>query len=126
MYADRQQWLKDLDRWKGDLKGWDAELAYAVEELRRVEAALAAHRSALDNYRNELQGEAELLAARDAAAGEYVSGEPMAGFDSSIEPHPERAARHVQLWDAHERLKRYHHGIIAKVHLLLGAVTEPM
>jgi len=40
--------------------------------------------------------------------------------------HDAMAARHPQRRETHERLKKYHHAVIARVSVLLKAIAKPV
>lgn len=126
LLADRRHWLNDLTRWQHDLSTWRQELASAIAELRRAEVALEDHRRALESYGDELQGEKDILVEFEVAVGDFESGESVPGAVTPAEMHEVRAGRHPHLWDAHERLKKYHHSVVAKITMLLKALAEPM
>ena len=126
MHADHRQWAEALSQWKDDLAIWHRELIRAGEELRQAGAALDAHAAGLDAH-------ARLLNREDAEVEDHEHliacvERGQAGHDRIGEAggHEAEAARFRRLQDAHERLKRYHHELMAKVSVLARAVGEAM
>ena len=120
LHADHRVWLADLSLWQDDMAEWRAELGKALENLREAESALRAHAQGLDEHQVELDREEEAI--RQHECGIALAGR--AGLDAT--PHDSQAARHPQRRAAHERLKKYHHTVLARVSLLLKAIAQPV
>jgi hypothetical protein len=122
LHADHRLWLSDLSLWQDDLREWRDELGRALDDLREAEAALRAHAQGLDQHGVAMDQEAEGIRQHECG----IALTERAGAGLTAGPHEAQAARHPQRRDAHERLKRYHHTLIARVSLLLKAIREPV
>jgi hypothetical protein len=90
-----------------------------LDDLRGAEEALRAHAQAIDRHQVEL-AEEEAIRQHEC---EIALVERAGGLEAG--PHEAQAARHPLRRPAHERLKRYHHTVLARVSLLLKAIAEP-
>ncbi|HVK11432.1 MAG TPA: hypothetical protein VM597_21865 [Gemmataceae bacterium] len=120
LHADHRAWLADLSLWQDDVREWRAELGRALDDLRAAEGLLRAHAQGIDEHAVELDAEEE--AVRQHECG-IVLVERAGGLEAG--PHDDQAARHPRRREAHERLKKYHHTVLARVSLLLKAITAP-
>ena len=100
LHTDHRAWPADRSLWQDNGGEGRAELGRALDDLREAAELLRAHAQEIDNHAVEL----------DAEAG----------------PHDRRAARHPQRRAALERLKKYHHTVLARVSLLLKAINGPV
>lgn len=119
-------WLDDLARWQKDVAAWQQELVGSLAGLGRAAAALEDHRKALDSYTDQLLGAQAFLREYQTATVGAEVGEPLAEGVPPGGAIAEWVDRHPQLWDAHERIKRHHHAVVATTTLLAKAIAEAM
>jgi hypothetical protein len=125
MHADHRAWLSHLSLWQDDLDAWRKELRRATDDLRQAERVLEAHARALDQHTLDLtREEGEILAHERTLARPGLPGRQ--DFGRRTAAHVTEADHHIQLQDAHERLKAYHHIVMARVAQLARALAEPV
>jgi hypothetical protein len=124
MHQDHKQWLSDNDMWRCDISVWQEEFKKAAADLKQIEAAVKEHEKALQVHAAAIRLREQELAAHEHALAEYERGETGAELIVLAKAHDKEAAKHVQQRDAHERIKRHHHDVIAKVSLLNKALTK--
>jgi hypothetical protein len=121
LHADHRAWLADLSLWQDEVAEWRAELGRALDDLRRAEEALRAHAQGIDRHQVELVQEEEAIRQHECG---IAIVERAGGLEAG--PHETQATRHPVRRQAHERLKRYHHTVLARVSLLLKGVAQPV
>lgn len=127
MHAQHRQWQSDSETWRSDIDEWKKELRVALGDLREVEDmlrdsldALAAHADSV--WENEQRRCAHELELREEAR----SGSEKKTDKAWAKQHREHAARHERLANAHVRIKKYQHNVVAEVRRLLRAARKAM
>ena len=127
MHAQHRQWQSDSETWRGDIDEWNKELRVALGDLREVEdmlrdalEALAVHADGV--WESEQRRCAHELALREEA----MSGAGKKTDKAWAKAHREHAARHERLADAHARIKKYQHQVVAEVMRLLSVARKGM
>ncbi|MBO0696978.1 MAG: hypothetical protein J2P46_01160 [Zavarzinella sp.] len=120
-----RDWEADVSLWRDELDNWLKELSRASGDLRRAERALEAHAQALDRHTLDLLTEEREVRRHKRAMGQAAGG----GRAEPVLPpgdHTAEAERYRNMRDVHERLKEYHHAILARLSVLLRAIAEPV
>ena len=127
MHAQHRQWQSDSETWRSDIDEWKKELRVALGDLREVEDmlrdsldALAAHADSV--WESEQRRCSHELELRE----EFISGTAKKTDKAWGKTHREHAARHERLADAHARIKKYQHQVVAEVMRLLRAARKGM
>ena len=115
MHQDHRQWLSDNKMWRCDIAAWQQEFKTVTQELRQIETALKEHEQALQVHAAAIRLREQDLAAHEHALAEYERGEAGEQLIPLARAHDQEAAKHVQQHEAHERIKRHHHEVLAKV-----------
>ena len=126
MHCDHKQWISENDMWRCDISSWQEELRQAASHLAEVEAALKEHEKALQVHAAAIRLRQQDLAAHERALAEYEGGETGAELIALAQSHGTEASKHSQQRDAHERIKRHHHAVIAQVNSLRKALGKPL
>jgi hypothetical protein len=125
MHEEHRYWLSEHALWRDDVSIWEEEARKAVEDLKKVEAALRDHEEALRSHAETLGREEARLRKHEHELAEFEKG--TGGTNDLIamaRGHQGEGDRHGELRQAHERIKRYHHTIIAQCALLLKALGK--
>jgi len=127
MHEQHRRWQSDSDTWRSDIDEWKKELRAALGDLREVEDmlrdsldALAAHADSV--WESEQRRCAHELELREEAK----SGVEKKTDKGWAKMHREHAARHERLADAHARIKKYQHQVVAEVSRLLRDARKGM
>jgi septal ring factor EnvC (AmiA/AmiB activator) len=109
--------------------GWwrpEDELKTAVSDLKRLESALRAQQATLEAHRRAVAAHERHLAGHEHALAEFERG-AAANNDllTMAKDHRQEVPRHAQQREAHERLKRRQHTLMAHWSLLLKALAGP-
>jgi len=127
MHAQHRQWQSDSDTWRSDIDEWKKELRTALADLREVEDmlrdsldALALHADSV--WENEQRRCAHELDLREEAK----SGVEKKTDKGWAKIHRAHAARHERLADAHARIKKQQHKVVAAVMRLVRAARKGM
>jgi len=124
MHRDHQKWLSDNGMWRCDISAWQQEFKSAAADLKAIESALKQHEQALQTHAAAIRLRERELDAHEHALAEYQRGETGAALMSVVKTHQPEAAKHAQQNDAHERIKRHHHEVLAQVSLLRKALAK--
>jgi hypothetical protein len=124
MHVEHLQWQTDVSLWKDELDLWRKELTRATDDVRRAEQALEAHAQSLDRHTLQLLKEEQEVRRHERAIAQ-ATGDGQGQLVLPPSNHTAEADRHRKARDAHERLKRHHHTILARMSLLLKAIAEP-
>jgi len=126
MHEQHRRWQSDSETWRSDVDEWTKELRTALRNLREVEDVL---RDALDALAVHADGvwdsEQRRCAHELALRAEAVSGATRTD-KVWAKRHREHAARHERMADAHARIKKYQHKVVAEVMRLVRAARKGM
>jgi hypothetical protein len=125
LHTEHRDWETDVSLWKDELETWLKELSRASGDLRRAERALETHAQALDRHTLDLLAEEREVRRHERAMAQAAGG---GRGELALPPgdHTAEAERHRKMGDAHERLKKYHHAILARLAVLIKALAEPV
>jgi hypothetical protein len=124
MHHDHTQWLSENDMWRCDISAWQEEFRKAAADLKEIEATLKEHEKALQVHAAAIRLRGQELASHEHALAEYERGETGTELIPLAQAHDKEAAKHTQQHDAHERIKRHHHTVMAQVSMLHKAVAK--
>jgi chromosome segregation ATPase len=126
MHAEHRNWSTEHAMWRDEIQLWREELQKARSELSSLEAILRDHEQALDAH-------LETISEHEAAEHEHEQALAAYRSESADEKlvrmapiHESEAKRHRQQRDAHERVKKHQHTLMARWSLLLKALREAM
>ncbi len=126
LHQQHNQWQSDYDAWLADKQEWTKELQHAMSELTQVEGALRDAGDALESHASTIWENQQRLTAHELV----ISQESKAGEDTTDSDwesiHDRHAREHEQISDAHERIKHYHHSVVAEVAKLIKKVREAL
>jgi hypothetical protein len=123
MHCEHREWLSDNSMWRDDLAIWQQEIDHALGDLRTLEDALREHRKVLQCHLDAIAAEELAANQHEHALAEFERGGPGDDLLQMAKPHQENADKHAQQWQAHERLKKGHHTVMAHWSLLHKALT---
>lgn len=127
MHVQHRQWQSDSDTWRSDIDEWNKELRVALGDLREVEDMLRDSLDALAAHADSVwEGEQRRCAHELALREEAKSGAEKKTDKGWAKIHREHAARHGRMADAHARIKKYQHKVVAEVMRLLRAARKGM
>jgi hypothetical protein len=124
MHQDHKRWLSDNDMWRCDISAWQEEFKKAAADLKQIGAAIKEHEKALQVHAAAIRLREQQLAGHEHALAEYERGETGTDLIPLAKAHEKEAAKHAQQHDAHERIKKNHHNVIAQVSLLKKALAK--
>ena len=126
MHRDHQRWLSENAMWRCDIANWQQEQRQAVAALKHIETALKEHETSLQVHAAAIRLREQDLAAHEHALTQYEQGEAPAELIALAQAHQQESAKHTQQGDAHERIKRHHHEVMAQVALLGKSVSKAL
>jgi hypothetical protein len=127
MHVQHRQWQSDSDTWRSDIVEWNKELRVALGDLREVEDMLRDSLDALAAHADSVWESEQRRCAHELTLREEVKAGAEKKTDKAwARIHQEHAVRHVRLSDAHARIKKYQHKVVAEVMRLLRAARKGM
>jgi septal ring factor EnvC (AmiA/AmiB activator) len=124
MHRDHREWNSEQICWRNDLRSWQHELANAREELKQIEAALKDHETTLQKHGSAVRLSEQEMDAHEHALTEFEQGGAGDELLAMIQKHRQEASLHAEQRAAHERLKRQHHAVVARLRHVLAAFSE--
>jgi hypothetical protein len=124
MHADHRRWLGDHDMWRDDVSVWQKELEQAFDQVEGLKGTLRAHREAMLDHLNGVATEGQTHKEHEQALADFEQGGQGNGLLPMAKAHNKHASTHVKQQHAHERLKWYHHTLMAHLSSLLKAIRE--
>jgi chromosome segregation ATPase len=127
MHAEHGLWRGEIGLWNDEIAVWQEELNGALAELKRLEAVLREQQTNLEAHRQAVATHEQHLAAHERTLAAFERGGP-AGNDllTMAKGHGHEVPRHARRRNAHERLKRRHHALMAHWSPVLKALAEAM
>jgi Skp family chaperone for outer membrane proteins len=124
MHQDHQKWIGENDMWRCDISAWQDEFKKAAANLKQIETALKEHEKALQTHAAAIRLREQDLAGHEHALAEYERGESGENLIALAKAHDNEAAKHSQQQDAHKRIKRHHHEVMAKLQALCKTLCK--
>lgn len=126
MHEQHLVWRQERAAWLDDIEIWRTQEARALAELARLEAAIREHGAALLEHGRGVRA----LAAEEGGHERELHELQEAGLGDQYDPqshlHQEWARKHEQARAAHERIKGYHHDLLAELGRLARQVNVPI
>ena len=127
MHEQHRRWQSDCDAWRSDIDEWNKELRVALGGLREVEDMLRDSLDALGVHADSMWESEQRRHAHELALREEVkSGAEKKTDKAWARIHQAYAARHERISDAHARIKKYQHKVVAEVMRLLRTARKGM
>jgi hypothetical protein len=124
MHEEHLHWDRDAQTWRSDVEQWKRELEDAVRDLDTIGEAMRDSLLALDNHADAVWDHVQRLKAHEPILDEEVKEGANRTDESWAAAHEAESSRHARLSDAHERIKRHQHGMVAEVKHLLERMME--
>jgi len=123
MHHDHRQWESDVAMWRDDIGIWERGHQNALKELNRIAERLTEHNASLESHVDQLDShEANTLQHEHTVSAEcrdHTEPSP-----HSMSDHAKEAAQHQRLRDAHERMKKHHHTVMAHISMLKATLDS--
>lgn len=122
IHRDHLAWESDIKMWSHDIKMWQQESDALEDALDFIHKAVSSHEDALTSHYNALVDHHNRLNQHEVDI-KYVREGTL--LDSGmLDLHKDEAAEHELQRKAHERLKRYHHTVMALTKSLQTALKS--
>jgi hypothetical protein len=127
MQADHRQWDYIHSTWRVDIERWRGEHEASLLQLAKLQEMIRQHGEALESHAKAIERHQESLRDHGRAMSSYQghgAGEPLQ--ETMASKHRENAERHEMHRDAHERIKKHHHTVMAHLTMLKTALEAAM
>ncbi|MBI1902552.1 MAG: hypothetical protein HYS13_15735 [Planctomycetia bacterium] len=124
LHAEHNLWRDENAMWRDDVSEWRKQLEQSIADLQAVEATLRRHGDVLKSHESAVAVANQESDEHERVLAEFARGGPGQRLLQLLDAHRKTAIRHAQQRDAHERLKKQHHMLIAQCHLLLKSLTD--
>lgn len=124
MSGEHKQWQSDNCMWRDDLARWQKQAEQAIAALKSLEESLQKHRKALQLHQLAIATEEQELKVHEHAMAEFERGGAGENLLEMVGPHKEGASKHNARKEAHARLKKHHHAVMASWSALEQALSE--
>lgn len=124
MHGDHQHWLSESDFWREDTAQWRTEIEQSLRDVERLNEALRAHAAALHAHLEMICSHAQKIRAHEHALAGFEQGDGGDELIGFAKDHEKERAEQVATRQVHERLKKFHHGLIAQLNLLIKSVSK--
>lgn len=111
IHHEHRLWDSDLQMWSTDLKMWDEEIEALNSALDFIQEAVKKHEEALMDHLKSMMNHLDRLNQHEKDISILVEGTTL--DDQLQDAHAYEAKQHEIHRHAHERLKRYHHTVMA-------------
>ncbi len=125
MHEDHRNWQSEHSMWKQDLASWNKQIDLGLSKLdelaqlmRHQQQVLAEHDDTIDKQEESLQSHEHKLVGCEKLGIEYQQ--------SLTEKHFEMQKQIDRARVVHERIKKYHHELMARLVQLGKAMDKPM
>lgn len=126
MHSDHRQWSSEETLWEDDIQIWEGELDAALGDIKQLAEVIGEHRKCLEAHGDAVRAARAHRAKHEHALAEYERGETGEDLVVLAQKHEEEGAKHCEQRQAHERVKRHHHTVMAHWRLLLKALSKEM
>jgi septal ring factor EnvC (AmiA/AmiB activator) len=126
MHGEHKQWEADIAMWRDDVRMWQKELKQVRSELKELKDRLSEHRKALAAHLRGLRKQTRTLGGHEHALAEYETGGVGEDLVALAKAHGQEIDRHTLQREAHERIKKYHHVVIAQWSHFFKSLAGPV
>lgn len=124
MHQQHVEWGKAVDAWQVDIQHWKTGLQEALRDLDAIREAMQDSLNALEHHGDSVWEHQQRLKAHEAVlCAEAKAASSQTDRDWAT-THDAESSRHERLGDAHQRIKRHQHGVVAEVKRLLAKMME--
>ena len=106
---DHKHWLGDIERWNFYSEAWHKQVHDMTREYRRLLKTVEQYADDLDEFNDAVESHRNRLVAAERAMAEHRR--PTEPESELVKNHEVNAARHEELYKAHERLKQMQHSL---------------
>mgnify|MGYP001034689609 CR=1 FL=1 len=125
--ADYRQWDYVHSTWRVDIERWRREHESALAQLAKLQEIIRLHGDALNSHAEAVERHHQSLQDNARAMSEYQSQGGGEGVQQRMASHHnELAEQHEAQRDAHERIKKYHHTVMAHLATMKTAIDAAM
>ena len=113
--------------WRVDIERWRGEHESALSKFVKLEEMIRQHGESLESHAQAVERQQEGLRDHGRAMAEYQhqgAGERLQ--ETMAVKHREHAQRHKTVHEAHERMKKHHHTVMAHLRALQAAIEAAM
>jgi hypothetical protein len=125
MHRDHQYWLKDGAFWRDEISLWKEDAQKALGDMTQLENALRELVQSICAHEESVNQHLVKITTHEHSVSEFE--QKRAGDSLQLltlaKAHKQEEADHVQQRQAHERLKKQHHTIMAQWNMLLKELT---
>ena len=126
-HADHRYWQSELNMWVEDVANWKAEQSDALTELKQIEEEISEHGEALDEHNEKTILLGTGLHAHEKEIAECLkTGVVGEMHEEYCSYHDRQASEQARQRDAHERIKKHHHQVMAQIAMLKAALETAM
>ncbi|MCG8322646.1 MAG: hypothetical protein MI921_24310 [Cytophagales bacterium] len=124
MHQDHTVWESEIRMWQEDLKFWKKELNQLKEDLIVIASAAEKHLEATDHHEKSIAEHHSFLQKHETDLSILLEN---TGLDRELAArHLNEQQKHNLQKDAHERIKKYHHTIVALCKALRKAIEHAL
>lgn len=124
MHGDHKHWLSESALWQDEITVWHDEVQRALGEVNHLAKALRDHAAALNDHGKGIAGHDDTVRSHEGALAGWEKGAPGGELVSLATAHDKEAEQRAALRQVHQRVRKFHHTLLAQWNLLLAAVTK--
>jgi hypothetical protein len=126
MHRDHCQLRSEDDLWWLEIAAWQQELQSALKDLSKLEAALKDHEKSLEIHAAAIRSYEQDVGEHEHALAAFEQGGSGGELVDLAKAHGDEISQHQRRRQAHERIKRHHHSMMAQWNLLLRAIGKEL
>jgi hypothetical protein len=124
MQAEHKDWLASHAEWHRDIERWQAEHKAAADRLTAMQSRIREHGEALEEHARALRQIEAAISLHEREISKYQVGKGTQAPDVMANRHRENEGVFSRQQDAHERIKKHHEEVMARLrNLELSAET---
>jgi hypothetical protein len=123
IHADHRLWENEIRMWREDTSAWQQEQNALLAELER---ALGGHGRLMEKHAEQIGVHEGDIGRHEHFIAECEKTAREAGTveESLSESHIQEEARHMGQRSTHERIKKHHHQVMARMRLVIDALNK--
>lgn len=126
LHHDHIVWKAEVSQWRDDIELWKNELTQAEAQLKDLELALKAHREALAAHESAIQDREAATNRHELAIAAWEAGETGEDLPAMAVAHEQEIKTQDLQRNAHDRIRRHHHSVMANWSLFMKAIVHQM
>lgn len=124
IHGDHRYWQNEIKMWRDDIQLWQQEredcIAELLEAISRHDRAMECHSNSIVDHQSAIEDHEHFIAECE----QKMNTEDKGQVETFMETHYGESALQTDLRASHEKIKRRHHTVMAKLAMVVASLKH--